>query len=586
MRTSLGNELRGMQFASYPEIYNRFRGLAEKYGDLSMEQIIGAFTRVTANKWIINNPYIQNRRVKQISSLPKDYTKDQVVEMIRNPDSNEQPLREVAHGLEYTAYPLWHMRKVYQDLLSYHNYIAPRFIDEKEAQKPEFWREWKLLEKMRVELDPAAWAHQIAGQALVEGKVFYHPRVSIDKPHNQVNHAFLQQLPSDWTKIVGLNNRSKYTVAFNLFYFLQPGTDPLQFGDLFTPYLDSFEQLLSDPPKGTGKTIVYAGHRGIDLHRFNEMRGTLRGNPEVYYQNGRWYYWVTLPVDSVFTFEIDDVSRNAISPFTGLFISMLQIAQYEQIQLELVQNPLVALVTGEIPYRDEQGATGDDAYRLSNAGRQLFEALWYEMLAANNTSGIGLYAAPLENMSMHQLAEAPSATEISTHGYAYTMAKAGLSGIIPTDENPRAGVANISLQIESRMAALIYSGMENMMQRIFEKLHLNYDWRFRMFGSLAEDEKREENARKGMTMGLLTSTLEYLAMNKMSLLDDISISNAIMQSGVLDTRIPLVTSYSAKNPESGLPPQVRHDLNPGGRPTADAEPASEGQEADEDSYGG
>ena len=50
----------------------------------------------------------------------------------------------------------------------------------------------------------------------------------VDKSHNEVCHAFMQQLPSDWVKIVGFNNKSKYTVAFNLFYFLQPGTNPLQ----------------------------------------------------------------------------------------------------------------------------------------------------------------------------------------------------------------------------------------------------------------------------------------------------------------------------------------------------------------------
>lgn len=586
---NLKKEIRDAQFLPFPQIYQRFQALSQKYGNMSMQNLITAFTQVTGDRWTNNNPYIQNRRVKQISSLPRDYTKDEVVEMIRKPDVNEQPLREVAHGLEYTAYPMWHLRKVYQELLTYHNYISPRYINSEDAKKDDFWREWRLLEKLREEINPAACGHQAAGQALVEGKVFYYPRISIDKAHNQVNYAFMQQLPSDWTKIVGLNNKSKYTVAFNLFYFLQPGTSPAQFGDLFIPYLEQFQELLTSLPSKGNKTVVRAGTPkcGINLMKFNKMQieGNLLGNPEVAYENGRWFYWVTLPVDKIFTFEIDDVSRNVVSPFTGLFISMLQIAQYEQIQLELVQNPLIALITGEIPYRDDGNATPEDTYKLSNAGRQLFEALWYQMLSANNTSGIGLYMAPLENMTMHQLAEAPSSTEISANGYSYTIDKAGLGGIIPTSGDSRAGTANISFQIESRFGTPIYRSFENMMYRIFESLNLKYEWRFTMFGSVATDEQREDSARKGMTLGILSDTMTYLALNDKSLLDDLAISNAIVASGISELRLPLVSTYSAKQGDSGLPPQAKSILDPGGRPTAQGAPETEGQENDDDSYG-
>ena len=80
-------------------------------------------------------------------------------------------------------------------------------------------REWKLLEKLRTEFDITHFAHEVAGQALQEGKVFYYARYSVDKSHNKINYAFMQQLPSDWIKIVGFNNKSKYTLAFNMMYY-------------------------------------------------------------------------------------------------------------------------------------------------------------------------------------------------------------------------------------------------------------------------------------------------------------------------------------------------------------------------------
>lgn len=587
----LQTELRSVQFASYPKIFGRLRELAAQYGDLPMDAVSSAFMRAASNTYTRNNPYIQNRRVKAVSSLPVNYSKDKVAEMLTAPDGNEQGLRQVAHALEWTAYPLFHTRKVYTEMLTYHSYIAPEYVTEEEAKREDFLREWQLLDKLRKTLDPKSTAHEIAGQVLQEGKVFYYPRVSVDKPHNKVNHAFLQQLPSDWVKIVGFNNVSKYTVAMNLMYFMQPGTDPLQFGDLLLPYLDDFYASAERAPEGTGKRVIFAARDRVDLNVLEQRRkqtgGRLTGDPEVYSQNGRWFYWVTLPVDKIFTFEADDVSRNAISPLAGLYLSLVQMAQYEQIQLELVQNPLIALFTGEIPYKQKNELTSvEDDYRLSDAGRRLFEYLWYQMLTESNTSGIGWFTAPVENIKMHQLAEAPSATKISAAGYSYAMNKAGLSAIVPTTEDPKAGIAQISLQIEGKFAECVYRDYERMMTAIMDRLNLKYSWRFSLFGTLSTEEKRMEEAKQGMTLGILPQTIIYMAMNDLSLLDDLSISNAIKASGIMDKRLPLVTSYNAKQSESGLPPQAAHDLNPGGRPKGDGTVTSEGQEADIDTYGG
>ena len=584
---NLREELRGASFGSYAEVFQRFRTLSEKYGGLSADRLITAFSNVTGIPYERNNPYIQNRRVKQISSLPVDYSKDKVADMLIAPDNNEQPLRSVEHSLEVTAYPLFHLRKVYQDLLTYHSYTAPEFATDGESEDQAFWREWKLIEKLRKAMFPASEAHRIVGQCCQEGKVFYYPRYRIDKSHNKVEYAFMQQLPSDWTRIVGFNNKSKYTIAFNLFYFMQPGTDWRQFGDLFKPYISDFESVLP-APRGVGKTVVYASNTAPDLNKFKKMASErdLFGEPDVYYQNGRWFYWVTLPVDKVFTFEIDDVATNVISPFTGLFLNMIQLAQFEQIQLELVQNPLISVLVGEIPYREDRDATTSDPYKLSPTGRQYFETLWYQMLSLNNTSGIGFFLAPAENMKLHQLAETPSAMEISSNGYSYTMAKAGIAGIIPTTGDPKAGVATISLQIESRFAQTVYRCFERMMEVIFDSMNLTYDWRFRMFGDIATDKQTLESVRSEMTLGLSQSMLIYNALYDRSIFDDLSVSAALINSGLFDLRRPLMTSYSGfgnqqKEDEATLKGEAKRQINPGGRPESE-EITSEGNEKDVD----
>lgn len=561
-----------VDFSSFSSM---LKTMGEKYSDLPMGRIIDAFATTVMDETVMGNPYIQNRRVKNISSFPVDYEYNEVAEMVQNPSDNERPLREVSHVLESTAAPYFKIRKTYQGIMTYHWYNSPADVEEG-ADKTALWREMRLVDKFAEAMAVKQNAHMIVGQCIQEGKVFYVPRYRVDKSHNKVDYAYLQQLPQDWTKIVGFNNISKYTVAFDMMYFMEPGADYRQFGELFLPYLDVFVQVAPNLPKMRDKKFVYAS----GYEKFNDIRknanGMIPGSPDVYYQGGRWFYWVTLPIDRVWTFEADDVNRNVVPPFTGLFLAMANIAKYEQVQLSLVQNPLVSLVLGEIPYRDNTNATTEDSYKLSPSGRRLFEALWYQMLNANNTSGVGLYTGPFDNLHLEQLAEAPSATEISSKGYSYAMQKSGI-GIIPSTDDPRAGTVQVALQIESRFAECIYRQLERMMTYLYSTLGLKWEWKFTMFGSLATDKEDESNCERGMTLGILPLTIRYLALHDIRLSEDMAMSRMITESGLLDLRIPLVSSYSAKQEKSGLPPQ-------GGRPRSE-EITSEGNEQDVDSPG-
>lgn len=585
---------------SYRELYEHFRELAGKYGNLPVENIISAYVRSSSDRVVspfLTDPYIQNRRVKAISSLPVDYTKDKVVEMLRVPEESERGLREVSHALEWTAYPIRKIRKTYTDLMTYRYYTYPAFLGDADVDMDRLMREWTLVEKLNGEIGPAAQAHKITGLAIQEGKVFFTPRVSVDKSHNKVNAAMLEPLPSDWVKIVGLNSESGYTVAFNLFYLFQPGVCAEQYGDLLTPYLNDFNQILcpvgrrADRPEcrviyGTTAPQGKRGRRiGVDMEAYRRLaaRGA-PGNPECYMQNGAWAYWVTLPPERVWTFEIDDTTAAVTPIMTGLFLAMLQIAQYEQVQLELVQNPLISVMTGEIPYRKTEGPEQEDAYMLSEGGRTLFECYWYQMLAQNNTSGIGFFTAPVNNLKLHQLSEAPSATEISTKGYSYAVEKSGLAGLIPVNDNPRAGVVNMSAKLEGRFCQCIYWQFSRMMESIYRKIGFSFTWKFVMFGDITSDKEMMTEISKSMSSGILPDTFLYNALRGRSVLDDLAMSRVIQKSGIMDLRLPLVSGYSLSRKDPALPPknqgqQTAQTGGDPGRPAADiSQVQSEGTE--------
>lgn len=183
-------------------------------------------------------------------------------------------------------------------------------------------------------------------------------------------------------------------------------------------------------------------------------------------------------------------------------------------------------------------------------------------------------------MKLESLSEAPSAMDIVKQGYSDTMSQAGMGAIIPLGDDPKAGTAQISLQIESKFMQTVYRGYERMMNAIIKKLNPRYEWKFVMFGDISEDEKMLDRCMKGMEHGILPDTIIYNALLDRSILDDMCLSDAVYNSGILDKRIPLVSTYNMKQESSGLPPQSP------GRPKGDGSATTDGSETMIDQYGG
>lgn len=545
------------------KIIERFNELADSYaGVLSAQSIYNAFSRAGAN--LANQPQIQNQRVKAISSLPNDYTKEAIGGFLREPYYNEIPLRQTSQILKWTAYPYFKVAKTYQDIPTYHHYTKPLYMDAQSSKNPAFLREAALLDKLSKTLDPAAVAHKITGLATTLGKVVYIPRYSVDKTHNTVNYAFMQQLPSDWTYIIGFNNVSGYTVSFDMMYFLQPGTDWRQFGDLFLPFVEDFNKVFQPPKERKPGKFVYASAptvknrngKMIEYYPQN-VDGRGAGSPRTWMQDGRWMYFVTLPIDKAWVFEIDDTTAAVASPLSGLMLTYSQQADYEAAQLSLLLNPLIKIFTGEIPYLKEQYGNAPNQFRMSDGARIMFETLFDTMMARNNTGGTALYSAPLENIKSHDFSESANANEISESFNRYGMEKAGLSGLIPVAEDVKAGQVEKSALLESRFStATIYSQFSRMMNHIYKSLNLNYDWEFVMFGTIYTDDNIRDNAQSALSNGDTSAHFILSALDGSSWIDKMSMMHVINESGILDMLIPPITSYTMKqDTNGGLPPQ-------------------------------
>lgn len=523
-------------------------------------------------------PQIQNRRVKGIASLPCDYTKDDIDEFLRSPYQSEKPLRQTSQILKWTSYPYFKILKYYQDIPTYHYYSMPYGIEKQDVQRAEFKRETMLVDRFNKTLRPDVFAHQAVGEAAENGKVFYTPRYSVDKSHGKINYAFMQRLPQDWCTIVGYNNLSKYTVCFDMMYFLQPGTDVRQFGDLFEPYLEDFGKIFEEPTVKT-RTVyssLKANVGGRTIYPENANAGGF-GNPRLKSRNGTWWYYVTLPADRVWTFEIDTSTPAVASPFSGLMPTFSQQSDFEAAQLTLLLSPLIKIFTGELEFSEDPSARTENQTKLSFGAQEMYKAMFNALMKQNNTGGTAFYMAPAKNIKSHDFPESANANDISESFIRYSVEKAGLSAIYPVTEDVKASQVDAATKIESRFtSSAIYPQVEKMVEHIYSSLNLRYEWHFKMFGSVFEDEHIRDNALKDIANGDISAHYVLSALNGQSLLEKLCMMNVVKDSGILDMLIPPLTSYTAKQENSNLPPQ-------GGRtPTNDM---SDAKEKYTDAYG-
>lgn len=518
----------------------KFNELSEQYaGILSAQAFASAFSR--AGMGMANQPSLQNSRIKAISSLPVNYTKTQVGEFLRNPYSHEQELRETSEILRWTNYPYFKIIKTYSDIPTDRYYFKPKYLTDEAAKTKDFEREATLIDKFNKEIHPESVLHKIRGEALLQGKAIYATRYQVDKSHNLVNYAFLEQLPIDWCYIIGRNNISGWTVSFNMMYFLKPGTTITQYGDLFMPYVDAFEAMFRDK---NDRKFVYAsvnnsvtikqGQRKMEFYPEN-VDPNSPGNPRVFQQNGTWAYYVSLPIDRVWVFEIDDTTPAIIPPLAGMMLTYAQQSDFEEIQKSLYINPLIKIFTGEIPYFDDQGTRQEDTYKLSDGGRILFQYLFEEMMAKNNTAGTAFYMAPVQNIKSHDYQESANANEISTTFNQYAGSKVGLAALIPVDKDIKAAQVEAAMKIESRYAtACIYPQFERMMNWIYSTLNLKYDWEFKVFGTIFTEEKIRKDAEAEFARGDMAALFVIAALDGMSWLDKIAMLRTMDASGIMD----------------------------------------------------
>lgn len=524
--------------SSYSVVLEKLNSIAANYANLPMDSIYSAFSRAASGYWENFTP-IQRNRILQINPLPYDFTKEQLNEFLKYPQNSDYELQQIGEGLRWSNYSWQKLIKSYADMLQFHTIVTPKYVTKEDIKSENFKREYRLVEKLISVMRPKEIGRKIAMQAGTQGKVFYVPRFEIDKSHNKVSYFFLQELPKSACTLIGFNNISGWTVSFNLCYFLQVGTDYRQFGSLFEPYMDSFAEWYSTPENE--RKISKRGEKFVYATKNNER---IEGNRRMWVQNGTAFYYVSLPIDRVWTFEVDSSTGIVASPFTGLMQTLSQQSNFEAAQLSNIINPLIKIFTGEIPYTKAENSTQEDGFRLSLGGRALFEQFWENLTAAHNTDGTAFFTAPVENIKSHDFNAAANSNEISRSYLIYSGAKAGTNGLIPVDDRPNEETVKNSAKLEAQFEKQIYRTFERMTDCIIESLNLKYEWAVQYWGDIYSDDQVRANALKQIDKGDLYSWQVICSQDGISIFDRLAVSETIKESGFTELLMPPQTSYT------------------------------------------
>ena len=497
-----------------------------------------------------------NRRVKTLPTPPQGMTDEEYIEILNGGVLNhELQVRALSYDLGAREYTYKSIIKTYQDILTYRIYCKPTYGGYN-------MREYQLLDQALKKFKSYETLHWVNGLALIEGKPSFYHSYKFDKSHNICRENRLIRLPADHCMIISESNPiSKYTIAFDMMYFTLHPEAIYDFGDLFAPWFDGFTQSFT----GQGNGLIFDIDKYRNYYQVEPDKKLTLDKPNVV-ENGLngWNYWVALPIDRVWTFEIDDTNSWNVPIFTGLFRALLRLEPAEQIFLELLQNPLINIMTGEIGlYDDKTGNKTANNFKVNRDWQDYFGELWHELLSEAGAKGIPFYPAPFSDLKMHKLDDAQHTDKILSSTQRYAVGKSGLLGVLPSTDSVLAAQVITARTMTAAFSHPIYATAEAMLNQMTENLNLKHSYNWKLFGDLFRDTTEIKELEKALTLGITCDLWRYNALKDRTMLDDEAMSQYVMDRNLARFRTPLISSYHSRT-EPGASP----DPAPGspGRP--------------------
>lgn len=443
------------------------------------------------------NPFLQNQRLKQLSTQPTSLSRDNLGEILNAPQNAEQPLRGQGWSLSSSQYLYYKILRLAADVPKFKYYKVPELLKSSEYGSEKFINEDKFVENWLKTFDVVNTLKKVALDVKREGKPTYILRNCVtrdSKMKKAVAYAKWQKLQSDYVKLTGIGEHG-YIASFNMLIFLNPAICLDQFPDFIRDIWEdmvtkgAISRIDSSSAKKSGKTYQL-NTQAIRNYSYNfngieDLKGVLELKDKSY------YFWVSLPQDLCYTFCSDTSHPWAIPDTAGLFLGLKELTDYDQLAGLLQSTPLTALLTAEMETVPNPNP-GQDQTVMSIETIASFQER-FNTAASNNIDG---FFAPLKNFKLLSLPNVPNSSETTTNATKNFVYRAGLGGLLITTDKPSVTQVKTAQMLEEAEADFVTKQFESVINMIINKLlGCEYEWRVILWGnifSFADEVKRDK----------------------------------------------------------------------------------------------
>lgn len=524
------------------QVRNRWDYLFDNYNKDEVMKAIGyAYT---------DSPYVQNQRVKRLAGLPVKPERDKLEKALINPMDNEQTIRHNSYSL-FSNYSILKLNNLYADMLTYRNYFYSRGVKESELKAKRYEKERKRILNWIEKLQPERTFNKIALSVQREGKKAYYLRDSQNEKKG-FDYVYLQELPSDYVKIVGWNTASGFTVSFDFTYFWQAGTSTEQFPPIFE---DFFQELNMVIPKNNPNKLI------------NPKSLPAGGDVQIYKTGNSWHYWKTLPADECFVFSQDESLAWWVPNTAGLFLQAQDLQDYNYLQQQLLQLPLSSVIMGTMPMnKDKEGTSSTDNYSLSTGAFSFFTEIFNSVAP----SGTKLFITPATDYKFFNFDQnTVNNTDIVSNALQQFNSMAGVGGLMVTNDKPNVSQTKTQQLVESAYISKMYHQFENCVNLWWEnKLDLRYTWKFVIKGSIFTDLETFPRTEKAITIGQNYMIPEYLSYFGLYIDDIQGLQNEVNSTGIYDKMKNLQSAFNSTSEDLGRPSKDIKDIDSDGTAAA------------------
>ena len=483
--------------------------------------------------WNRANPFIQNQRVKNLSTKGFTYSKEELARFAANPGSSEAALRAASMTASSSQQIYYNILRRSCDVPVYNHFVIPELLDgEASYKKDDYKAEAKLVDDWFDTFNVPNSLKTIALQVKREGKCSYIFRNCIEGSGKSrtTQYATFEKLPSDWIKITGIGQLG-YTVSFDFAYFLQVGNDPAFFGEFFVKV---WNDMLSggmvkkndngryefDMAKAKNATFEWGGstvHSTIESRLVEDFEK-------------RYIFWVALPFDLAYTFASDN-SNPFVAPDTvGLLQKLQELTDYGTLAGLIASTPLTSVLTGEAEFVDGARPNKNET-KISPEVLLGLQTMFNSMTSSN----IEAYFMPLKNIKLQQLNADVNSSDITTKSMKNLVAYAGEGGLTITTDKPSIAQVRAAEHLVAEQQRYVTLQIENVLNYILKhNLGFKYRWKVRIWGDIFFSDDETSLVKEQVQAGNLALLPKLMSAQGINMTDTEALTKYVASLGIYD----------------------------------------------------